>query len=259
MQHLDLTPFYALDPAWFTPDEMDQVRTNFAQRIADFAFTCASKREFFDAFQLACPPESGLLWPRPLSEGSSRRAYLTSFGLVIKVQRGWHDPLDPADLESRGGSAYISHLRGRRYIANFCELKTSCHWPCATPRIYAAALSFDWRRPSILVSEAVKPLSCFYPDSTDGIDRDKLFIRAKDGQLVITDHRFSKELAGPNDLAFATEGIWLGNVGISADHRFVLLDTGNYFFDLERLKSNRDMVAKLSTDTGGERSGKPRG
>lgn len=246
MNTLDLSPFHGIDTAHLTPDKLEALRSAYAAILANYAFTCRSNKEFLDGLIAASPPDSRLIWPRLIGTGSCRRTYIVSLGLVLKVQRGLHDPLDDADLASRGGTAYLPQLRARRQTSNYCEIMTSCAWPNATPTIYAAALSFDGKRPSILISEAARPLNYFYPNSTKGIDPDKIFIGADDGRLIVCDPRFSRETSKPNDLAFANEGMWIGNVGLDASQKFVLLDTGNFHFDVERINSTRNEIAKLT-------------
>jgi hypothetical protein len=85
MSQLDLTPYYGLAQAPLSTEHLEIARKAFAIDITDYAFTCKDERELVDGLTVAMPPDSGLLYPRVVGEGSCRRVYVTSFGLVLKV------------------------------------------------------------------------------------------------------------------------------------------------------------------------------
>ncbi len=100
MTHIDLDPFYDLDPARLSPDQLDIVRHAFANAVTDFAAGCSNNHELITALTLTLSPALGFNPPRVLGEGSTRRAWSLPFGMVLKLERT--DELDPTEMAWRG-------------------------------------------------------------------------------------------------------------------------------------------------------------
>lgn len=245
-QTLNLTPFYGIDSTRLSEEDLHTVRTDFATAVCDFAFTCETNEQFIEGLTKALP--SGL--PYLAGEGSCRRVYLPGRGVVIKLLR--QDDLDPKELAWRGGRSYLPILQKRRHLSQWNEIHMSSFLPNATARIYGAALSFWSERPSIIVSEAVRPLDHYYPNDNNGVLSKHLHIRASDGGLIISDPRFSNENPCESDLCLDVYphdgGVWLGNLGFTNDSRFVLIDTGDFspsmrFAELDEIRREYKMLS----------------
>lgn len=239
MPILDLTRFYGIDhPHRYTSPALDIVREQFAAAITAYALHCRNNIELLDALYLAMPPESGFPFPRKLGEGSTRRAYLLPFGLVLKLERT--DRPTSEELESRGSLAYL--LRRRRE-STFGQVMASIAFPNLCSRIYGFTLAFGIApvNPACLVCEDLTPLSTLRPeDDLLGIANIDLAV-SRDWCLKVFDGRFAVSEASPTDkplrdvIPSPERGVWTGNIGIDAMGRYKFLDMGDFVCEDFRL------------------------
>ena len=234
MPTLDLSRFAGFDLTYTQGAALHRLRRLFADEVITYAAKCRNNRDLLDALTLACDPALGLHPPRYLGEGSTRRVYSLPFGLALKLRRT--TPLDPADLQWRGGKRYLPLLTHRRVRANFTEMGMSVDMPYSVPRVYGFLVGFG-EVSALIVERMSGTLADLRPDDRQGIDKDQLYFHATTGEILITDPRFKRstddlkgiraELRYDRVFPGITEGLWLGNIGHDAAGRRYLMDTAN--------------------------------
>lgn len=251
---LNLTRFYGLDHPFLyqSPDTLDVVREQFAAEITACALHCRNNIELLDALYAAIPPESGFPFPRKLGEGSTRRAFLLPFGLVLKLERT--DDLTPKEMAYRGSKSY---LQMRRRVANFDELAGGLFIPNAIARIYGCMMAFGSHPVNVncLIVERLSPLSDEAPDEHIGISNEDLGFCRRTGELLVFDSRFSRQQRQANEQFTFAEvlnpretGMWLGNIGRDNRGGFRIIDFGN--FSRSDLKMSSDYYPMIFDPNG---------
>lgn len=233
LPQLDLSRFKGIRPEWLTPSQLEIVRTRFAETIVTFAVQCADNSELLNALFAACDPDAGLPTPRKLGEGSTRRAWILPFGLVLKHERT--DPLSPEEIARLGSAAYLNL---RRRTAALGEMSFAIIHPQLSPRIYGFLGAFGTapRNPAVIIQEALTPLVDLVPPSEDmDIPNERIHVSRPTGELLVDDARFP-QLRKPTPEDYALVDLFtggnadasLGNIGVNAKNRAYLIDSGNY-------------------------------
>jgi len=222
-------PTFVPDPA----QPLEAQRVAFAQYVVDLASQSRTNKELLARLTDSLPADFLAL----IGEGSTRRTYATPLGICVKVQREdvVSDPLSEAELEERGGDPYLSQLGYRRRLANVSEMVfAACH-PKLMPRQYGFLSNFGFLppHPSVIITETCRPLDLFLPNDGHGIETEDMGIDEQ-GQLWIFDSRLTSQKRPAHLTPFESMAgkdetvIWLGNLAVSADGKYVLIDRSDH-------------------------------
>lgn len=207
-----------------SPEARESERSRFAQWIVDLAAQSGSNSELLRAMQDGLPEGFFKL----TGTCSTRRTYSTLLGCSVKMQResSFFDPLDPEELEFRGGQSFLSELDASRRGSNLAELCVASRYPRLMPKQYGFLAALGWlqKHPSVLVCETARPLSHFLPQETAGVFAEDMGVDA-DGWLWCFDKRLTSvkkpSHLAPFDFAPKTQ---LSNLGCTVDGHYVILD-----------------------------------
>ena len=220
--------------------DTDQARYEFAQTVINLAIASENNAELMAKLERRFGKDYCIL----CGEGTTRRVYaVPSLGLVLKLQReGWilDHPLTPAEIEFRcgwlGWLYCAAELVPARRIANLCEVGLALSRPLLLPKMYdfLGAFGITQSHPSVLVAEAVKPLTQMFPNDFTGVAKEYLGLDEV-GQLHVFDPRVTSQKRPASFIPFEslltnpdTTGVWLGNIGIASNGRYVFCDGAGF-------------------------------